>query len=221
MPGLEAGIKLHCAEDFACQLEWSKEKSRHYRYEYLFEWRIPESLVVHRITMATLLRRGFSLHQLCGHTTFADFPKMCEFRTLIRYHWKDLCLFERGYKAGAAACLFGFHSLTGRLAAEILGLKGNQNPFGPVKEGIEDALETYASSIGDKLVDYEVGLGDLSEAAAFLDYEYATEAEEIMEDCLDQPGAIGHALILLEKRYRTHRAVLEKRLGDIYLDIGF
>jgi hypothetical protein len=55
-----------------------------------------------------------------------------------------------------------------------------------VKDSSEDALESYASSVGDGLVGYEVELEDLSEAAASLDYEYATEAEEMMWDCLDQ-----------------------------------
>ena len=74
MPDSKASFALHCAKDLACQLGWPKEETENYQYEYLFEWKIPECIVIHRITMATLLRRGFNMRQLCGHTTFVDFP---------------------------------------------------------------------------------------------------------------------------------------------------
>lgn len=221
IPDLESSLPLHRAGDLARQLKWSKEQIRNYQYEYLFEWKVPESLVIHRITMSALLFRGFDLQRLCGHATLTDFPKMIEFRTLICHHWEDLGLFERGHKAGLAACSFGLHSLTGRLADDILSLTFCRNPFGLVEEGIEDALNFYASSISDGLMNHECELEDLSETAAFLDYEYAAEVREMMWDFGDEPGAIGDALISLEEQYRNHRAALEKRVTDIYLYIGY
>jgi hypothetical protein len=221
MPDLKASFALHCAKDLACQLGWPKEETENYQYEYLFEWKIPGCLVILRITMATLLRRGFNMRQLCGHTTFVDFPDMFESRTLIRDHWKSLCLFDKGFKAGLAGGSFGYHPLTGRLADDFLGLTCARNPFGPVKEGLEAALDSHASGIGDGLMEYKCELEDLSETAAFLDDEYAAKVEEMMWDLSDEPAAVEDALILLKEQHRKHQAMLEKRLADIHLCIGY
>lgn len=70
---------LHCAEDLGLQLRHTVENHRAFRYEYVFEWEIPASSVVHRIAMSTLARRGFDLHRLCGKSEFHHFPKMTEF----------------------------------------------------------------------------------------------------------------------------------------------
>lgn len=221
MPDLDASVKLHCAEDIASQLHWPEEHGRLYRREYLFEWHIPESVIVHRITMDTLLCRGFGLQRLCGRTTFEDFPKFLDFQNLIRSHWKGVCLFDRGYKAAAAACLFGHHSLTGRLADEMLGLTSNRYPYGRVREGIEDAFESYASSIGDGLMVYKVELEDLSQAVALLDHEHVIEVEKIQCRHRDQTDDVERVMIMLEKQHQSHRAALETRLADIHLDIGY
>lgn len=86
---------------------------------------------------------------------------------------------------------------------------------------MEDALHAFASCIGDGLDAYEAELEDLSEAAAILDDEYATEVEEIVVDYSDQPADVNQALVVLEKRYGDRRAPLKTRLADIYLHIGY
>lgn len=146
---------------------------------------------------------------------------MIDFQNLTRTHWEQSCLFDIGYKAGTAACLFGLHSLTSRILDEILCLISYRNPFGLVEEGMEDALHAFASCIGDGLDAYEAELEDLSEAAAILDDEYATEVEEIVVDYSDQPADVNQALVVLEKRYGDRRAPLKTRLADIYLHIGY
>jgi len=222
VPDPEADARLHRAKDLADQIvDWSEEYRRLFTHEFVYEWQIPESAVAHRITMDTLLRRGLDLDQLCGPTEFEEFPGMIDFQSLIRTHWKRSCLFDIGYKAGMAACLFGFHSLTSLILDEILGLISYRNPFGPVEDGIEDALSTYASCIGDGLEAYEAEFEDLSEAAATLHHEYATDAEEIILNYSDEPADVDHALVVLEKRYHDRRAALKMRLADIYLHIGY
>jgi hypothetical protein len=235
VPDPEANVRLHCAKDLADQMvDWSEEYRLLFTYEFVYEWRIPESAVAHRITMSTLLRRGLHLEQLCGPVNSEEFPEMIDFQNLIRANWGKSCLFDIackagtaaslfdiGYKAGMAACLFGVHSLTSRILEEILGLIAYRDPFGPVEDGIEDALSTYASCIGDGLEAYEAEFEDLSEAAAMLHHEYATDADGIILDYSDEPADVDHALMVLEKRYRDRHAALETRLAEIYLHIGY
>lgn len=235
VPDPKADARLHCARDLADQMvDWSEQERRLFTHEFVYEWQIPESAVAHRITMATLLRRGLNLEQLCGTVESEEFPGMIDFQDLIRANWGNLrlfgreckagtaaCLFDIGYKAGMAACLFGFHSLTSRILDEILSLIAYRNPFGLVEDGIEDALSTYASCIVDGLEAYEAEFEDLSEAAAMLHHEYATDADEVILNYSDEPADVDHALVVLEKRYRDCRAALEMRVAEIYLHIGY
>jgi hypothetical protein len=39
---------------------------------------------------------------------------------VVRHHWRDLGLFDKGFEAGSVACLFEFRGLAGRLAHELL-----------------------------------------------------------------------------------------------------
>lgn len=158
---------------------------------------------------------------------------MIDFQDLVRADWGKprlfdeeyeantaACSFDMGYKAGMAACLFGFHSLTSRILDKILGLIAYRNPFGPVEDGIEDALRTYASCIVDGLEAYGAEFEDLSEAAAVLHHEYAIDADEVMLNYSDEPADVDHALVVLEKRHRDRRAALETRVAEIHLHIG-
>jgi hypothetical protein len=72
------------------------------------EWAIPQETVVHRVTMAVLLQRGFGLERMCGRyaSSEGDFPRSGEFRMRVRHRWRDLGLFGRGFEAGSVACLF-------------------------------------------------------------------------------------------------------------------
>lgn len=188
MSDSEDDVRLHCGKELASRLRWPHDDCQKYQYEYLFEWHIPESNVVHEVTMATLVRRGFNLDHMCGQAAFSRFPEMKIFQELRREHWKGTCLFDQGYTSGAAACRFGFNSLTGRLAEEFLALIFCRRHSGcdSIQRGIEDALYSYASLIGDGLVDFEAELSDLSEAEAMLDDAYITEVGEIICDCSDE-----------------------------------
>ena len=137
-----ASSALHSADDLARKLHWLAEKRKNYKDEYLFEWAIPECSVIHRVTMATLLRRGLSIQLLCGSQThFADFPRMREFRMVFRQYWGSLRVYERGFQAGRVACLFGRRELARRLADEVLMFAFAVVPCGRVGEGIAEALE--------------------------------------------------------------------------------
>lgn len=221
VPDGKAGIKPHCAEDLARQQDLPEDDCQLYKHVYIFARQILEDYVSHRITMSTLLRRGFCLKHLCGPATLEEFPRMLDFQTLIRNHWRGLCPFDKGYKAGMAACLFGFHSLTGNLLDEMLNLVfGFREAIGLVQEGTEHALDTFGPYIGDGLEAYESDLENLSEAAAMADYDYALEVEEIMGSSRQQPGC-SKALRVLEKKHQSHRAALEKRLVEINLPMGY
>ena len=137
-----ASSALHSADDLARKLHWLAEKRKNYKDEYLFEWAIPECSVIHRVTMATLLRRGLSIQLLCGSQThFADFPRMREFRMVFRQYWGSLRVYERGFRAGRVACLFGRRELSRRLADEVLMFAFAVLPYGRVGDGIKEALE--------------------------------------------------------------------------------
>jgi hypothetical protein len=49
----------HHAEGLAYQTQ--ADSPRRLRYEYLFEWEIPKRYLIHKVSVATLLRRGFSM----------------------------------------------------------------------------------------------------------------------------------------------------------------
>jgi hypothetical protein len=226
-PGTEAGVRLHHAKELASQIGRPEGDIANYEYEYVFERQIPEHIVSHRITLATLARRGFTLYHLCGDTAYDEFPEMLDFQQSIRRHWRRFSLFDRGFKAATAACLFGYHNFTGRMVDEMLGLVSNFNPYGRVKpfglveEGIRDALELYASTIGDNLMFNEADLADLSEDATTLDHEFVVEAEEIMREYCDEASIAQLHLAALETEHCSNHAALTSRLADIYLQIGY
>jgi hypothetical protein len=221
VPDPMASGLLHCAKDLALQLGKAIENPQAFQYEYVFEWQIPESAVIHRIAMSTLARRGFDLHQLCGKTGFYQFPTMIEFQKLIRSHWKGMPRFDRGHASGAAACLFGLHSLTYRMAEEFLALACPGYDCGSVRDGIEDAVESFVSSIGDGLMAFEAELSDLSEAASMLDDIHIADIGEVVCDFSGQPDEMDRALTVVRERYQVRRDVLESDLAKIYLEIGY
>jgi hypothetical protein len=51
----------HHAEGLAHQAK--NEDPRLLRYEYLFEWEIPKKYFIHKVSVATLLQRGFSMEE--------------------------------------------------------------------------------------------------------------------------------------------------------------
>ena len=144
-----ASAKVHSAETLADGLQFSAEKRKNYKGEYLFEWEIPESLVVHLVTMATLLQRGFSIERLCGPgTAFVGFPRMREFRMEIRHYLRSLRVYNKGLQAGRVACLFGCQALAGRLAADLLSTTAPDEPSGRVGRGIAEAVKDYEFESG-------------------------------------------------------------------------
>lgn len=244
-PDSDSDTRMHHAAQLARQVDWLPEVIHNYEHEYVFEWKIPNEMVGHRITLGTLLRRGFTLKSLCGRERFESFPDMASFWKLIQNHCaKEASLYKReeespyecteeslykiGYKVGVAGCTFGVHALTGSIVDEVLGLIfycPENGPFGFVKDGIEDALETFILSIGDGLQFYEAELADLSEAAAILDHEFVTRLEEIGWDCCGEVDTEAnkayHPLAACEEEYHRHRERMERSLEDIYLQIGY
>jgi hypothetical protein len=221
VPGPKGSGSLHCARDLALQLGKTIGNPQAFQYEYVFEWQIPESAVVNRIAMSTLARRGFDLHQLCGKTEFHQFPDMIGLQKLIRHHWKGMPMFDMGHASGSAACLFGFHSLTYRVAEEFLALAFSRYNCGLVKDGIEDAIDAFASSVGDGLRAFEAELSDLNEVAAMLDDTHIADIGEIVCDFYGQPDETNHALTVVRERYQVRRDALESDLAKIHLEIGY
>lgn len=223
MPDDGGHAKLHSGKDLASQLCSLDVNPQHYQYEYLFEWQIPESSVLHEITMATLIRRGFTLRSLCGQTVFTSFPDMKAFQDLIRVYWEGVCLNEKGYHSGMAACHFGFNAVTSRLAEEFLDLffasRGYGNYF--IDMGVEDALYSCASSIGDGLAEFTIELSDLHEALAALNDAHIVEVGEMVDEYFDDSYQLGNALDVVKTLYQRRREGLEKRLAEVYLEIGY
>ncbi|KAK0303245.1 hypothetical protein LTR82_017625 [Friedmanniomyces endolithicus] len=223
VPNYDKHIQLYSGKDLASQLRSPDVDPLDYQYEYLFEWHIPESTIVHEITMATLVRRGFNLKYICGQTAFIKFPDMRDFGKLIREHWRGVCLYDQGYISGTATCWFGFNGLNGRLAEEFFGLLFRCRGYGnhSIQMGIEDALHSYASSIGDGLADFAIELSDLREAVAALDDAYIAEVGETECGCFDEPDQLGRALAAVQDVYQDRRNVLEGRLAETYLEVGY
>ncbi|KAK5711683.1 hypothetical protein LTR17_018264 [Elasticomyces elasticus] len=172
--------------------------------------------------MATLVRRGFTLRSFCGQTAFTNFPDMKAFGNLIRENWKGE-LYDKGYVSGTAACYFGFNAVTSRLAQELLDLlfswRGYGNYF--IDMGVEDALYSCASSIGDGLAEFIIELNDLREALATRDDSHIAEVGEIVYEYFDGPYQLDWTLDMVQIVYQGRREGLEKRLAEIYLEIGY
>lgn len=124
--------------------------------------------------------------------------------------------------------MFGLHALTGRMVHEVLRLmfyRPQKEPFGLVKNGMNDALETFVLSIREGLEFFEAELADLSDDATILDHDFVTRLEEIGWDCCGQVDAEAnrayHPLAACEEEYLRHRERMERSLEEIYLQIGY
>ena len=60
---------------------------------------------------------------------------------VFRQYWGSLRVYERGFRAGRVACLFGRRELSRRLADEVLMFAFAVLPYGRVGDGIKEALE--------------------------------------------------------------------------------
>lgn len=70
-------------------------------------------------------------------------------------------------------------------------------------------------------MNYKAELGDISDTAALLYYDYATEVTEVTYNYLKGPEQLDRALALLEGRYQVHRDELQRRVTEIYREIGY
>lgn len=177
------------------------------------------------VTIGTLIQRGFTLEKLCGRGEFSKFPDMKTLREWIRHSWsaRDLDTSGKGYASARAACYFGFNTLNVRLAEEFLALLFNWHYCGSrdLSIAIEDALESYALSVGDRLVEYRAELNDAGDLIADLEEGYSVDVGEAMFEYSEQLDLFRHVLNGLQDKYEERRTVLQARLADLYIQIGY
>lgn len=64
-PATSDTARCHSAKDLA-RLSWpnnTTEVNRKFKYEFVFEWKVPQELIVHQVSLKTLIDRGFDMHR--------------------------------------------------------------------------------------------------------------------------------------------------------------
>ena len=114
---------------------------RHFINEWLYEVQIPETQVIHIVTLAIVLARGFSLAPLKLHLD-GSFPNLDNFLRSVRIESQNP--FEKGFVCGLAAFDFGIRAPTRAIAIALSGLPLDQSRLSPRQErasgGIDDAI---------------------------------------------------------------------------------
>ena len=214
--------KIHNARDLAGGSISNEKLSQ----EYLFEWKIPDSCVIHTVTLGLVHRRGFDLKPCSpGESCF---PKLSDLRTRIADRTAALVPFDRGYQYSLDACDFGIGAPVKELAKRMSrwAVKGKYfcSDWMAVDRVIKEAIESRVITIG--VPNHMELKRELLSLQAELD---------ILEDChLDNVAELAWELgrdqdnksywdALLsqqDERIQSHRQRIANLIEGIYIQIG-
>ena len=215
--------KIHNARDLAGGSISNEKLSQ----EYLFEWKIPDSCVIHTVTLGLVHRRGFDLKPCSpGESCF---PKLSDLRTRIADRTAALVPFDRGYQYSLDACDFEIRAPVKELAKRMSrwAVKGKYfcSDWMAVDRVIKEAIESRVITIG--VPNHMELKGELLSLQAELD---------ILEDChLDNVAELAWELgrdqdnksywdALLsqqDERIQSHRQRIANLIEGIYIQIGY
>jgi hypothetical protein len=120
---------------------------------------------------------------------------------MVRHHWRDLGLFDKGFEAGSVACLSNSaDSLAGWRTSCSFPLFARK-PYGPVKDGIEEAIAAHEWEMWDS----GGVMGALRRLGRDLDHLLTVSAEDIVRivDRRGRKGLAGRCSVDLEETEAT------------------
>lgn len=221
LPRAATNSTFHAASTLAGEIGLSEEQVNNFKNEYVFEWEIPDGSVMHRVSLATVQRRGFELRD--SFTKIENFPNVSEFRQLVANMSTEMCLYDRASWCGIAACAFGFHAPLTELAHEIFrwtlrrGVRYNPD----IRDAaIRDVLEMYTESIVDNLQEYDVDFEDLSWELADLHDCHVDNVGELVYAFSDEPVRLDELLRNEGDRYLQSKKTTLRAIDDLWVKIG-
>ena len=177
---------------------------------------------MHRVLLSTVQHRGFDLSPLVDDLD--EFPNLSKFRQLICDSQRGKSTFCQARWCGLAAYCFGFDAPLNKLARQIFSWTVvKESSYDPTRlnEGIQDAFELCASTVGENLEVFGAGLEDLLEELSSLEDSHVHNAGEIVFTFSENPLELRKLLNAEDRKHSRSLEILLKNVDETLVKIGY